>query len=210
MLTISLMRPPRGFVPSCPPRAVPVEGESLPTRTLSVASTPGALMTPGPIETTGRSLDVALGGDGFLAVQLPDGQEAYTRNGNIQQDADGQLTVQGYPLMGQNGRLVVPTQASLTIGDDGTVSALGDSDALNTVGPVGQLKRVTAEAGTLVRGDDGLFHLNDDAQGAQAPLPNDNAVSVMSGMLEGSNVNTAETLVDMIGTARRFEMQMKR
>ncbi|AHF75732.1 Flagellar basal body rod protein [Sodalis praecaptivus] len=190
-------------------RAVPVEGESLPTRTLSVASTPGALMTPGPIETTGRSLDVALGGDGFLAVQLPDGQEAYTRNGNIQQDADGQLTVQGYPLMGQNGPLVVPTQASLTIGDDGTVSALGDGDALNTVGPVGQLKRVTAEAGTLVRGDDGLFHLNDDAQGAQAPLPNDNAVSVMSGMLEGSNVNTAETLVDMIGTARRFEMQMK-
>ncbi|CAK8743652.1 Flagellar basal-body rod protein FlgF [Sodalis praecaptivus] len=63
-------------------RAVPVEG-SLPTRTLSVASTPGALMTPGPIETTGRSLDVALGGDGFLAVQLSDGQEAYTRNGNI-------------------------------------------------------------------------------------------------------------------------------
>ncbi|CAJ0994261.1 Flagellar basal-body rod protein FlgF [Sodalis praecaptivus] len=104
---------------------------------------------------------------------------------------------------------MVPTQASLTIGDDGTVSALGDGDALNTVGPVGQLKRVTAEAGTLVRGDDGLFHLNDDAQGAQAPLPNDNAVSVMSGMLEGSNVNTAETLVDMIGTARRFEMQMK-
>ncbi|CRL46351.1 Flagellar basal-body rod protein FlgF [Sodalis glossinidius str. 'morsitans'] len=63
--------------------AVPVEGESLPTRTLSVASTPGALMTPGPMQTTDRPLDVALGGAGFLAVQLPDGQEAYTRNGNI-------------------------------------------------------------------------------------------------------------------------------
>lgn len=65
--------------------------------------------------------------------------------------------------MGQNGPLVVPTQASLTLGDDGTVSALGDGDAFNTIGPVGQLKRVTAETGTLVRGDDGLFHLNDDA-----------------------------------------------
>lgn len=75
--------------------------------------------------------------------------------------------------MGQNGPLVVPTQASLTIGDDG------------------------------------LFHQYDDGQGAQAPLPNDSAVRVMSGVLEGSNVNTAETLVDMIGTARRFEMQMK-
>lgn len=192
-------------------RAVPVEGETLQTRTLAVASTPGSLSTPGPLDTTGRSLDVAVQDQGWLAVQMPDGTEAYTRNGNLQMDATGQLQVQGYPVMGQNGPLVVPTQSAITIGADGTISALGDGDAPNTIGQVGQLKRVKpTDAGQLVRGDDGLFHLTAEAQATVGDaLPNDDTVKVMPGVLEGSNVNTAETLVDMIGNSRRFEMQMK-
>lgn len=191
-------------------RAVPIEGETLPTRTLVVASTPGALLTPGPMQQTDRPLDVAVGDQGWLVVQMPDGSEAYTRNGNMQLDTTGQLQIQGYPVVGQNGPLVVPTQATITIGNDGTLSALGDGDAPNSIGPVGQLKRVNPAAGDLVRGDDGLFHLSASAAAAQgAVLPNDNSVRVMPGVLEGSNVNTAETLVDMIGSARRFEMQMK-
>ncbi|NDL62619.1 flagellar basal body rod protein FlgF [Acerihabitans arboris] len=192
-------------------RAVPVEGQTLPTRTLVVASTPGALMTQGPLDNTARPLDVAVQDQGWLAVQLPDGAEAYTRNGNMQVDATGQLQIQGYPVMGQNGPLVVPTQSSITLAADGTVSALGDGDAPNTIGPVGQLKRVKpTDQGQLVRGDDGLFHLSAAAAATVGDaLPNDNTVKVMPGVLEGSNVNTAETLVDMIGSARRFEMQMK-
>lgn len=191
-------------------RAVPIEGETLPTRTLVVASTPGALLTPGPMQQTDRPLDVAVGDQGWLVVQMPDGSEAYTRNGNMQLDTTGQLQIQGYPVVGQNGPLVVPTQATITIGNDGTLSALGDGDAPNSIGPVGQLKRVNPAAGDLVRGDDGLFHLSASAAATQgAVLPNDNSVRVMPGVLEGSNVNTAETLVDMIGSARRFEMQMK-
>ncbi|QWA09082.1 flagellar basal body rod protein FlgF [Sodalis ligni] len=191
-------------------RAVPIEGETLPTRTLAVASTPGSLMTQGPLNSTARPLDVAVQDQGWLAVQLPNGQEAYTRDGNMQMDNTGQLLIQGYPVVGQNGPLVVPTQSSITVAADGTVSALGDADAPNTVEEVGQLKRVRADAGQLERGDDGLFHLS-AAAAAQTgnALPNDDTVKVMPGVLEGSNVNTAETLVDMIGTARRFEMQMK-
>lgn len=191
-------------------RAVPVQGETLPTRTLVVASTPGTLTTPGPLDYTSRPLDVAVQDQGWLAVQLPNGQEAYTRNGNMQEDNTGQLTIQGYPVVGQNGPLVVPTQAAITLGADGTVSALGDGDQPNTIEDVGQLKLVRPADGQLVRGDDGLFHLTAaaSAQVGQA-LPADDTVKVMPGVLEGSNVNTAEALVDMIGTARRFEMQMK-
>lgn len=73
-------------------RAVPVEGLSLPTRTLVTASTPGADMTPGKMDYTSRPLDVALQQDGWLAVQSADGSEGYTRNGSIQADPTGQLT----------------------------------------------------------------------------------------------------------------------
>ena len=191
-------------------RAVPVEGATLPTRTLSVTSTPGSLMSQGQLDNTGRPLDVAVQDQGWLAVQLPNGQEAYTRNGNIQVDNTGQMLIQGYPVVGQNGPLVVPTQASLTLAADGTVSALGDGDNPNTVAAVGQLKRVRPDIGQLERGDDGLFHLTAAATAQVGnALPDDETVKVMPGMLEGSNVNTAETLVDMIGSARRFEMQMK-
>jgi flagellar basal-body rod protein FlgF len=145
-----------------------------------------------------------------LAVQLPNGQEAYTRNGNMQEDNTGQLTIQGYPVVGQAGPVVVPTQAAITLGADGTVSALGDGDQPDTIEDVGQLKLVKPDPGQLVRGDDGLFHLTPAATAQVGDtLPADATVKVMPGVLEGSNVNTAEALVDMIGTARRFEMQMK-
>jgi flagellar basal-body rod protein FlgF len=155
-------------------------------------------------------LDVAVGDQGWLAVQLPNGQEAYTRNGNIQEDNTGQLLVEGYPVVGQNGPIVVPTQASITMATDGTVSALGEGDQPNTVEAVGQLKLVKPAPGQLERGDDGLFHLTAAATAQVGQdLPADNTIKVMPGELEGSNVNTAQALVDMIGTARRFEMQMK-
>lgn len=84
-------------------RAVPVEGLSLPTRTLVAASTPGADMTPGALDYTQRPLDVAVQQDGWLAVQTADGTEAYTRNGNMQISPTGQLTIQGHPVMGDGG-----------------------------------------------------------------------------------------------------------
>ena len=191
-------------------RAVPVEGLSLPTRTLVTASTPGADMTPGQMDYTSRPLDVALQQDGWLAVQTADGGEGYTRNGNIQVSATGQLTIQGHPVMGEAGPLTVPEGSELTIAADGTISALNPGDPANTVAPVGRLKLVKAEGKEVQRGDDGMFRLTQATQATRgATLQADPSIRVMSGVLEGSNVKPVEAMTDMIASARRFEMQMK-
>ncbi|AVJ18191.1 flagellar basal body rod protein FlgF [Serratia rhizosphaerae] len=191
-------------------RAVPVDGPSLPTRTLVAASTPGADMRQGALNYTARPLDVALQQDGFLALRLADGGEAYTRNGNIQISAEGQLTVQGRPLLGDGGPIEVPPQSEITIAADGTISALNPGDPPNTIAQIGRLKLVKADAGEVARGDDGLFHLTPASRQQRGnQLANDPQVRVMPGVLEGSNVNPTETMVDMIANARRFEMQMK-
>ena len=191
-------------------RAVPVEGLTLPTRTLVIASTPGADMTPGQMDYTSRPLDVALQQDGWLAVQTADGSEGYTRNGNIQVDAAGQLTIQGHPVIGEAGLLTVPEGSEITIAADGTISALNPGDPPNTVAPVGRLKLVKAEGKEVMRGDDGMFRLTQAAQTTRgATLQADPSIRVMSGVLEGSNVKPVEAMTDMIASARRFEMQMK-
>lgn len=191
-------------------RAVPVEGLSLPTRTLVTASTPGADMTPGKFDYTSRPLDVALQQDGWLAVQNPDGTEGYTRNGNIQVTATGQLTIQGRPVVGEAGAITVPEGSEVSIAADGSISALNPGDPPNTVAPVGRLKLVKADANEVVRGDDGFFRLSPAATAARGPaLQADPTIRVMSGVLEGSNVSAVDAMTDMIANARRFEMQMK-
>ncbi|MGG7448921.1 flagellar basal body rod protein FlgF [Kosakonia oryzendophytica] len=191
-------------------RAVPVEGLSLPTRTLVVASTPGADMTPGQLDYTSRPLDVALQQDGWLAVQTANGSEGYTRNGNIQVGPTGQLTIQGHPVIGEAGPISVPEGSQITIAADGTISALNPGDSANTIAPVGKLKLVKAEGKDVVRGDDGLFRVSQAAQATRGTtLQADASIRVMSGVLEGSNVKPVEAMTDMIASARRFEMQMK-
>ncbi|TNV21968.1 flagellar basal body rod protein FlgF [Buttiauxella sp. B2] len=191
-------------------RSVPVEGLSLPTRTLVTASTPGADMSQGQLDYTQRPLDVALQQDGWLAVQSADGSEAYTRNGNMQVSPAGQLTIGGQPVMGDGGPIAVPQGSQLTIAADGTISSLNPGDPPNTVAPIGRLKLVKASGQEVVRGDDGLFRLSANAQATRGTtLQADPSIRVMSGVLEGSNVKPVEAMADMITNARRFEMQMK-
>lgn len=185
-------------------RAAPVEGPSIPTRTLVVESVPGNDFSLGPVEQTGRDLDVALQQDGWLAVRLPDGREGYTRNGNIEVDSEGQLRVQGFPLMGDGGPLSVPPQSQVTISPDGTVSALGAGDEPRAVAQIGRLKMVRDNGRGLVHGDDGLFHA-----AGQETLPNDATLKLVPGAIEGSNVSPVQAMVSMIANARQFEMQMK-
>lgn len=187
-------------------RAVPVTGAEAATRAFVVASTPGADMRAGPITETGRALDVAIKGDGWLAVQMPDGSEAYTRVGNLQVGADGQLlTMDTRPVVGEAGALVVPPGSAVMISKDGIVTARGAGDPVTGAAEVGRLKLVNPAAADLVRGDDGMFRVR---EGVAAPVA-DPAVMLMTGALEGSNVNPVEAMVDMIANARRFEMQMK-
>lgn len=181
-------------------RAVPVRGEGASTRVYALESTVGHDQRPGPVQGTGRSLDVAMQGNAWLAVQSLDGTEAYTRAGALQVDAEGQLvTPTGLPVLGDGGPITLPANAAIDIGPDGTISA--------TVGnqrpqQVGRLKLVTPEA-PLARGTDGLF------RAADGDLPADANARLQAGALEGSNVSPVETMVAMIAAARQFEHQMK-
>src|SRR5580698_3935435 len=132
------------------------------TRTFVLSSTPTADYTPGPIQQTGNPLDVAVQGAGWLSVQTPDGNEAYTRAGNLHVDANGQLvTANNLPVLGANGPMAIPPGADVTIGRDGTVSALMPGDPPTAIATIDQLKLVNPDASTLSRGDDGLFHTGD-------------------------------------------------
>lgn len=190
-------------------RAVPVNGPTNHTRTLVVASTPGADMSEGVMDYTGRSMDVALPKESWLAVQTANG-EAYTRNGNMELNADGQLTIQGRLVVGDGGPIEIPPNAQISISADGTISSLNAGDAPNTIAQLGRLKLVRATGQEVTRSDDGLFRLTPAAQQQRGNvLQNDPTVRVMPGVLEGSNVDSVGTLVDMIANSRRFDMQMK-
>lgn len=187
-------------------RAVPVVGEASPTRAFVAATTPGADFKHGPLIETGRELDVAVKGDGWLVVQVPGGGEAYTRVGNLQVGADGQVMTMGArPVVGDAGPLVIPPGSTVTIASDGTIAARGQGDPATGVSTVGRLKLVNPDSADLVRGDDGLFRMRD----GMPPAEVDAAVTVAPGVIEGSNVNPVEAMVAMIANGRSFEMQMK-
>jgi flagellar basal-body rod protein FlgF len=186
-------------------RVAPVVGPGLATRAYALDTTPGADLTAGPIQRTGRDLDVAIEGDGFLAVQTLDGNEAYTRNGSLQISADGLLqTSSGLAVLGDSGPITIPADSKVAIGRDGTVSLTTNGQSAANVNVVGQLKLVNPARADIVKGPDGLFR----ARGGQT-LEADASVVVAGGSLEGSNVNAVSTMVEMISLARQFDLQMK-
>ncbi len=182
-------------------RAVPVQGSGASTRVFALETTIGHSDTPGPIATTGRSLDVAVKGDSWLAVQALDGTEAYTRAGSLDLSADGTLvTRSGLQVLSDGGPIQLPPNSEPTIAADGSVSARLPN---GTSSIVGKLKLVTPET-PLQRGNDGLFRgIGGD------PLDADPLARVQDGALEGSNVSPVENMVAMIAAARQFEAQMK-
>lgn len=183
-------------------RAVPVRGDGAPTRVVALEASAGFDDRSGAIESTGRPLDVAVLGKGYIAVQAPDGTEAYTRAGALQVNAEGVLVSPGgVPVAGEGGTLTIPAGTSLTIGSDGTVSA---KPANGPAQQVGRIKLVNPAPGELRKGADGLLRM---ATGEDAPP--DPAVRLQAGALEGSNVNVVEAMVGMIAAARQFETQMK-
>lgn len=186
-------------------RAVPVVGPGLPTRTMVVDSTVAADFTPGAIQTTGRTLDVAVEGKGWFAVSRPDGSEAYTRNGAFKLNENGMLqTANGMMVMGDGGPISIPPDATISIAKDGTISSVSKADTNAAVNIIGRIKLVNPAESSLVRGGDGLFQL----QNGQ-PADADANVSIVSGALESSNVNVVDAMVNMISLARQFDTQMK-
>ncbi len=186
-------------------RAVPLVGDGLPTRAFVVDSTAGADFASGALQQTGRELDVAVQGPGWIAVQLANGNEAYTRNGSLQISSNGILqTRSGLTVAGDGGQIAIPPDTEITIAKDGTISTVPSGPKPSQVVVVGRIKLVNPPQEQLVRGADGLFRTRDGA-----PAVADAAVMVASGSLESSNVNVVEAMVNMISLARQFDMQMK-
>ncbi|TXI79488.1 MAG: flagellar basal body rod protein FlgF [Dechloromonas sp.] len=186
-------------------RAVPVLSEAMPTRAFTVDASVSDVFDEGPLMFTGRNLDVAVQGRGWLAVQLPDGSEAYTRAGSLDVDVTGLLqTKSGHNVAGDGGPITVPPDNRVEIAPDGTISVVPTFGTPNIANAIGRLKLVNPPEADLVRGADGLFRLRD---GQAAPA--DESVRLASGVLEGSNVNVTDAMVNLISLSRQFEMQVK-
>jgi flagellar basal-body rod protein FlgF len=187
-------------------RSQPVFGAGYPTRVYAMTERPGTDLSHGAMQTTGRDLDVAINGEGFIAVQGADGKEAYTRAGDLRVTPEGLLqTGAGLQVLGQGGPIAIPPSEKLTIGGDGTISIIpiGTGNA-TTLLEIDRIKLVNPELANLEKLNDGLLHIKDGQ-----PLVADANVKLASGVLEGSNVNPINAMVDMIELARNFELQTK-
>ncbi len=186
-------------------RAMPVFGPGFPSRVYAMTERPGSNLSTGPIQTTGRELDIAVKGDGWLAVQGNDGREAYTRAGDLRVTPQGQLeTGSGLQVLGNDGPIAIPPYTKIDIGRDGTISIVPQGQNAATLAVIDRIKLVKPDPANLEKRDDGLVHLK---QG-QPPEP-DADVVLIQGALEGSNVNAIAAMVDMIELARNFELQTK-
>ncbi|TBR37185.1 MULTISPECIES: flagellar basal-body rod protein FlgG [Dyella] len=166
------------------------------------------MFTQGNIQTTGNALDVAIQGRGFLQVTMPDGSVAYTRDGALKPDQNGQLvTSTGYPL--DPAIVLPPGTQTVTIGNDGTVSVTVPGQVPPQVIGTLQLADFVNPAGLQPNGDN--LYLETAASGApQIGQPGLNGLGTLAqNSLEASNVNVVEQMVDMIETQRTYEMNSK-
>jgi flagellar basal-body rod protein FlgF len=184
-------------------RAVPVVGGGMSTRSFVVNATSGTDFTPGGIEQTGRSLDVAVQGKGWFSVQRADGSEGYTRNGAFKVSENGVLqTASGLTVLGEGGPISIPPNSIISIAGDGTLSTVNDAANPGPSTPLDRLKLTNPEESTLVRGTDGLFEV------PSGKAPADANVKIVNGALESSNVSLVGSMVNMISLARQFDLQM--
>jgi flagellar basal-body rod protein FlgF len=186
-------------------RSMPVFGEGYPTRVYALGERSNINFEKGSIQSTGNPLDLAVKGEGYFAVQSVDGSEAYTRRGDLKVDANGLVTNgQGLPLIGNSGPIALPPYERLEIAPDGTITILPEGATPEGLAIIDRIKMVNPEADQLIKGEDGLLRLK---EGEEADADAD--TQLVSGAIESSNVNVADTLVTMIELARKFEMQVK-
>lgn len=186
-------------------RSMPLFGDGFPTRVYGMSEHPDTDFTHGAVVSTGRDLDVAIKGDGWFAVQTQDGNEAYTRRGDLMLDANGLLTTgNGLPVMGDGGPIAIPPLEKIDIAADGTISIRPLGQAANELAVVDRIKMVNPAVQEMTKGADGLFRQK-NGQEAEA----DANVQLVTGALESSNVNIVNAMVDMIELSRRYEMEVK-
>ena len=172
------------------------------TRVMSAESASGVDLTSGAIQPTGRNLDVAIQGQGYLTLVTAQG-EAYTRDGQLTIDAQGQMFAHGQPVAGDNGPIVLPPFSSVSIGQDGIISIVPQETGNTTPVEVDRLKLVNPPAATLSKNPQGLLVSN------RRTVPADESVRVISGHLEGSNVSAVGEMLASMSINRQFEAQIK-
>jgi len=184
---------------------MPVFGEVQPSRAYAMSERPGTDFSGGAMIDTGRDLDVAVKGDGWIAVQTPDGGEAYTRTSSMNIDALGVLRDgSGLPVMGNGGPIAVPPQQQIEIGADGTISVRSLGETPTVMAQIDRIKLVRPDIKNMEKGPDGLMHTKN---GAAAPA--DATVQVESGFLQASNVNAVEEMTSVLTLSRQFELHVK-
>jgi len=185
--------------------SIPLDGAGYQTRVNAQVEPGGWSNAPGALISTGNMMDVAVNGGAWLAIQAPDGGEAYTKAGDLRVNSVGVLTTgAGHPVMGEGGPVAVPPHSNLNIGADGTISIIALGQGPETAATVDRIKMVSPEPQDMVKGNDGLMRL---AQGDAAPV--DANARLTTGALVASNVNPVDSMVTMIELARQFELQVR-
>lgn len=180
-------------------------GDGHPTRAYAQTENPAIDMGSGALIETGRELDFAIKGDGLIAVQANDGNEAYTRSGALNIGANGEvMTANGLLVLGDGGPLVIPPAEKVDIGADGTISVVGLGQGAQNLLQVGRIKLVSIEDANLVKGEDGLIRSKDGEA-----LPLDGNIRLESGFLEASNVNVIHEFTEVLMLSRQYEMNVK-
>jgi len=194
--------------------AFPVKGSGYASRVDALHVDAGFNRRMGAQQITGNPLDLSLQAGNWLAVQAPgngaDGApagEAYTRGAALSITPNGQLvTAGGHPVLDENGNpIAIPPHQAMDIGNDGTISIIPLGEGPQTMANIGRIRVVQAEDARLQRGLDGLMRNTDPQQ----PFVQAQGKSLESGQLEGSNVDAAGALVQMIQLQRQYEMQVK-
>jgi flagellar basal-body rod protein FlgF len=183
----------------------PIYGPGYATRVNAVAGDSGTDFSSGTMENTGRDLDVAVNGKGFIAVRGTDGQEAYTRAGDLRLTPTGALTTaSGLAVLSDSGPIVLPPSTTVSIGNDGTISVVPQGSAPFAITQADRIKLVNPATADLQKGEDGMLRTKSGAK-----VKSDDSVSITSGELESSNVNAAQSLINMIELQRLYEFQIK-
>lgn len=186
-------------------RPVTVTGDGLEVRALQKGLVRGADMRAGTQIETGNTLDIAVNGTAFIAVQTADGNEAYTRRGDLSLTDQGLLiNGEGLAVLGDTGPITVPVGMETSIAPDGTVMIADPAIPGQPPQEVGRIKLASIEGSSVRKTLDGLFRVE-----GGGVLPTDETARVTAGALEQSNVKTTEVLVEMIDAQRLFALRSK-
>ncbi|SUP85929.1 flagellar basal-body rod protein FlgF [Yersinia wautersii] len=182
--------------------ATQVMGGGYNSRVAVLSQNAGVDMTSASLQETGRDLDIALKNQGLIAV-LSGGREVYTRNGQMDVSAEGALTINGLPVLGDGGPIVLPPYSALSIADDGTIAIIPQAGGIKTPEEIERIKLVDIPANQLRKNNRGLLVSN------RGPAARDETVQVVNKHLESSNVSAISEMIASISLSRQFEAQIK-